>query len=100
MFLSKHILQLLEEALALFVVLLFQGALKLLQGIPLGLVQLLGDLHFALDIHIAPAPAVQILDALAAQAEGGALWVPSGTVYSTLPSMEGTVMLSPRTAWL
>ncbi len=28
------------------------------------------------------------------------LWVPSGTVYSTLPSMEGTVTLSPRTAWL
>ena len=36
MFLSKHILQLFEETLALFVVLLFQGALKLLQGIPLG----------------------------------------------------------------
>ena len=72
MFLSKHILQLLEEALALFVVLLFQGALKLLQGIPLGLVQLLGDLHLTLDVHIAPAAAVQILDALAAQAEGGA----------------------------
>ena len=67
MFLSKHILQLLEEALALFVVLLFQGALKLLQGIPLGLVQLLGDLHLTLDVHIAPAAAVQILDALATQ---------------------------------
>ena len=26
------------------------------------------------------------------------LWVPSGTVYSTLPSMEGTVTLSPSTA--
>ena len=24
------------------------------------------------------------------------LWVPSGTLTSTLPSMEGTVMLSPR----
>ena len=66
--LCKHILQLLEEALALFVVFLFQGALKFLQGLTLGLVQ--------------------------------PLWVPSGTVYSTLPSMEGTVMLSPRTAWL
>ena len=67
--LSKHILQLFEETLALFVVLLFQGTLKLLQGIPLGLVQLLGDLHLALDVHIAPAAAVQILDALAAQTE-------------------------------
>ena len=28
------------------------------------------------------------------------LWVPSGRVYSTLPSMVGTVMLSPSTAWL
>ena len=26
------------------------------------------------------------------------LWVPSGTVYSTLPSMEGTCTVSPSTA--
>ena len=68
----EHILQLFEEALALFVVLFFQGALKFLQGLTLGLVQLFGDLHLALDVHVATAAAVQVLDALAAQAEGGA----------------------------
>ena len=70
----EHILQLFEEALAFFVVFFFQRALKLLQGITLRLVQLFGDLHLALDIHITTAAAVQILD--------------------------GTVTLSPSTAWL
>ena len=32
----EHILQLFEEALALFVVILFQGPLELLQGLTLG----------------------------------------------------------------
>ena len=36
MFLSKHILQLLEEALALFVVILFHAVLKSFQGFALG----------------------------------------------------------------
>ena len=94
----EHVLQLFEEALALFVVFFFQGALELLQGLPLGLVQLLGDLHLALDVHITAAAAIQVLDALAAQAEVVPLWVPSGTVYSTLPSMEGTCTVSPSTA--
>ena len=69
--LLEHILQLLEEALALFVVLFFQSALELLQGVALGLAELLGDLDLAPDVHIAPAPAIQVLDALAPQAEGG-----------------------------
>ena len=67
----EHILQLFEEALTLFVVFFFQSALKFFQGIALGLVQLFGDLHLALDVHIAAATAVQVLDTLAAQAEGG-----------------------------
>ena len=68
----EHILQLFEEALTLFVVFFFQRALKFFQGIALRLVQLFGDLHLALDVHIAAATAVQVLDPLAAQAEGGA----------------------------
>ena len=68
----EHILQLFEEALALFVVILFQGPLELLQGLTLGTAELLGDLDLALDVHITAASAIHILDALAAQAEGGA----------------------------
>ena len=68
----EHILQLFEEALTLFVVFFFQRTLKFFQGIALRLVQLFGDLHLALDVHIAAATAVQVLDTLAAQAEGGA----------------------------
>ena len=68
----EHILQLFEEALALFVVILFQGTLELLQGLTLGAAELLGDLDLALDVHITAASAIHILDALAAQAEGGA----------------------------
>ena len=94
----EHILQLFEEALALFVVILFQGPLELLQGLTLGTAELLGDLDLALDVHITAASAIHILDALAAQAEGGAALGTSGTLTSTLPSMEGTVMVSPRTA--
>ena len=72
--LVEHILQAFEEALALFVVVLFQGALKLLQCITLDLGELFGDLHLALDVHIAPAAAVQVLDALAPQTEGCLLY--------------------------
>ena len=68
----EHILQLFEKALALFVVILFQGPLELLQGLTLGAAELLGDLDLALDVHITAASAIHILDALAAQAEGGA----------------------------
>ena len=74
----EQILQLLKEALALFVVFLFQRSFELLQGVALGLVQLLGDLDLALDVHITAAAAVQILDALAAQTEGRTALGPLG----------------------
>ena len=40
--------------------------------ITLGAAELLGDLDLALDVHITAASTIHILDALAAQAEGGA----------------------------
>ena len=97
----EHILQLFEEALALFVVLFFQGALKFLQGLTLGLVQLFGDLHLALDVHVAAAAAVQVLDALAAQAEGGAALgaLRHGVLHLAVDGRH-LVSSSPSTAWL
>ena len=67
----KPILQVFEEAFALFVVVVFQAVLKGFQGFALGAVQLLGDLHIHDDVLVTAAAAVQILDALAAQAELG-----------------------------
>ena len=99
-FLCKHVFQPLEEAFAFLVVVFFQGALKFLQGIALDLVQLLGDLDLALDVHVAPAAAVQILDALATQAERGAALgaLGHGVLHLAVNGRDGDV--SPRTAWL
>src|SRR5699024_10859047 len=68
----EDVFQLAKKSLAFFVVVVLQGALELFQGLARGLVLLLGDLPVALDVHVAPAPAVQVLDALAPQAESGA----------------------------
>src|SRR5699024_2138640 len=68
----KAVAQVLEEALALFVIVILQAVLKRLEGFPLGTVELFRDLHLDDHILVAAAAPVEVLDALPAQTELGA----------------------------
>ena len=92
----KPILQVLEEAFALFVVVVFQAVLKGFQGFALGAVQLLGDLHIHDDVLVTAAATVQILDTLAAQAELGAALGAFGDLLGDLAVHGGNLDLGTQ----
>ena len=82
--------QVLEEAFALFVVVVLEALLKGGQRLPLGAGELFGDLHHTLT-YWSPRPRPpRYWMPLPRSRKVVPLWVPSGTLYSTLPSTVGT----------
>ena len=91
--------QVLEEALALLVIIILEAVLKGFEGLTLGAVELFRDLHLDDHILVAAAAPVQVLDALAPQAELGAALGAFGYALGHLAVHGGDLDLGPSTAW-
>ena len=85
LFILQGVLDLIPEALALDLVFVGRGLLELTQQLFLLVGEVLRDFDIDADILIAAAAAVDVR-----MRNIVPVWVPSGTLYSTRPSMVGT----------